>query len=161
VKVAGVAIRSIVGVLLGIGSCFLVGGCHRSGATVSEATSLVAKAETIEGVNKDAQAIFNKFGTVGFDLWKPLSEADLTNYPSIHDLVSKLGDYSQVVIVPEGKMDSEEVTKFPAQIRIRFGSHSQTKFIFVLDSRKPFDRATITNRDQRWSQVSENIFIKQ
>jgi len=115
----------------------------------------------VENINKDAEAIFIRFGTNGFDYWKGVDKSDLKNLPTISDLLSKFGNYSQVVIIPEGTMDSEEISGFPAQIRIRFGSHFETKFLFVVDPRKPFDAAGIKNREPHWTEVASNIFIEQ
>jgi hypothetical protein len=130
------------------------------GTTTPEAIKLVTEVEGVGEINRDAEAIFNRFGINGSGLFKSLEKSELKDFQTISGLVSKFGDYSDVVIIPEGAMDFNKVPGFPAQIRIRFGSHFHLHFLYILDCRKTVDVTTITNREVHWNQVASNIFIR-
>jgi hypothetical protein len=125
------------------------------GTTTPEAIRLVTEVEGVGKIIREAETLIAHYGTKASSSVQIL-DSELHNYSALSDLVQKLGSYSQVVIIPE----SAEVSGFPAQMRIRFGSHFHCHFLYVLDCRKPFDVTAITNREPRWSQVTSNIFVR-
>jgi hypothetical protein len=128
-----------------------------TGTTVAEATRLVTEVHGVEKINKDAEAVFNQYGTSGFENWKTVKERD---FPVISNLVSSFGYYSIVDVIPEGTRGMQPAPGFPAQIEIRFGSHTHPHFLYIVDWRKPFDLTSVTNREPRWSQIVSNIFVE-
>jgi hypothetical protein len=122
------------------------------GTTTPEAIAIINELGGAEKISKESEAILDRFGTNG--TW--LSPSSLADFQSVSNLVLKLGSYSDAVIF----RDSPWSAGFPAHLRIRFGSHFHCHFLYLLDSRKPFDAMNITNGGPNWIQVASNIFIK-
>ena len=109
--------------------------CEPSG----HARRLLEQSGGVARVNTEASAVFLKHATneVRF-----LSDADLRDFPAI----ASLGN--SVAIHPEH-------SGFPAHIRVRFGSHRNTRFMFIFD---PTNGAR-TAGDWGLVQVASNIFL--
>jgi hypothetical protein len=115
-------------------------GLH-SKMTSSRALAMLDNAGGVQKLNEEAKAIFSQYAT---NTEQPLYGSGLEDYPE----VAKLGN--AVEILP----DSPEL---PRHIRIRFGPHTQTRFIFIFDPTKP-----INPNDQLFKTsiyVTSNIFV--
>ena len=92
-------------------------------------------------INDETKDVFAKFGSNEF---KFLNSQDLSTFPAI----AHLGN--SVSINPSA-------FEIPANIRIRFGSHYDTKFIVVFDPSKSFVSKNLN--ESNLIQVSSNIFF--
>lgn len=80
---------------------------------------MLQKTGGVERVNEEAQRLFREFYANSGEV-KFLYEADLKTFPAI----ASIGN--SVTIYPATK-------EIPASIRVRYGSHLLTKFIFIFD----------------------------
>jgi hypothetical protein len=161
VKSKKAAATIFIGILCCVGLLFLIHLVFRalirtSGTTKPEAIRLVTQAEGVERLSQDADSLFNQIGIHGHDLFKAVPRDELTRYPAIADLVSQFGRYADVVLIDEGKTDFGQLPGFPAQIRIRFGSHFETKFLYITDRRRTLD---LKPAFPQATKVSSNMFI--
>jgi hypothetical protein len=99
----------------------------------------IEKVGGVSIINQEARVVFDRFGTKEFRF---LYESDLKDCPAIAALGNSVGLYN-------------ESPGTAAQIRVRYGSHSNTKFIFILDPRAPSQ----FKGPPGCSQIASNIFV--
>ena len=124
---------------------------QKTGITTPEAIKLINEQAGIENLNKDAAVCFGRVHS-----GKLITRSELKDLPAVSNLVAKLGEYSEPVLLQESEMPPGT----SAAVRIRFGSHFRTHFIYILDCHKPFDAKDLTNSSLGWVQVTSNIFIR-
>jgi hypothetical protein len=128
--------------LLALGAA-LASGCGRSASTTAKIKETFETASGMEKVQIEATSMFEHFGTNEFRF---LYEPDLKDFPMIAALGNSVGIYPAT-------------PGLPANIRIRFGSHRNTKFIFIYDPKDP-SISTNSKLANGLTQVTTNIFIQ-
>lgn len=116
-------------------------GCRSPETKKKRAMELFEKVGGVDKINHEARNIFDQF-IVHSKEAKFLGESDLKAAPAISMIGSSVGTYPQS-------------SEFPAHIRIRYGSHDRTKFIFIFDPDKPPDLKDVSS----FIQVTSNIFV--
>jgi len=125
-------------ILLGIA---LGPGCSRREVTATEVAEMFERVGGVEKVSKEARAIFDRFGTNEFRF---IYDQDLREFPAIAALGNSVGIYPKASGVP-------------ANIRIRFGPHANTKFIFIYD---PNESSGVKQQAAAgFIEVTNNIFV--
>jgi hypothetical protein len=108
-------------------------------------------AETgLEAINKDAQIVFERFGSTSSESFYPELGA-LKSFPALADLTRRLGDYSAIFLEPRRGVELEH-------LRIRCGNHFNCHFIYVFDPRIPID--TNGSMFQRLQPITNNVFLR-
>jgi len=115
---------------------------RHSEMTESQIAALFKKAGGVDKVNQEAKDVFNRFGTSKITLLSG------SNLDSLH-AISALGN--SVVLYPE----SIDAGKFPPHIEVRFGSHFNTKFIFIFETNNVIQ----FQNDSKLFQVASNIYV--
>ena len=108
-------------------------------------------AETgMEAINKDALAVFDRFGTTNSEAFYPELQ-QLESFPALKDLTGRLGSYSLVILEPRRAGD-------PEHLKIRCGSHFNCHFIYVFDPRVSVE--TNSPMFQGLSPLTNNVFLR-
>ena len=107
--------------------------------TPTKAKKLFDKVGGIDSVNKEAKTIFDQFGTKELRF---LGRLELANFPAIAGLGNAISIYP-------------DQPGFTGQLHIRYGSHWNTKLIFIY----PQNRIPGTNETLNFIQVTTNIFV--
>jgi hypothetical protein len=110
--------------------------------TESQIVAMLEKVGGADKVNQEAKDIFNRFGISEVTL---LTKSNPNNFPAI----SALGN--SIVLYPE----SIDAGKFPPHIEVRFGSHFNTKFVFIFET----NNVVQFKNDSRIFQVTSNIYL--
>ena len=119
----------------------LQAGCGHPETTMSQVGEMFEKVGGIEKVNTEARAMFARFGT---NELRFVYDQDLKDFPAIAALGNSVGIYPAT-------------SGLAANIRIRFGSHANTEFIFIYD---PNDSSGVKEQTASgFLQVSTNIFV--
>jgi hypothetical protein len=107
---------------------------------VKEIKQILQRSGGLSHVNREAEALLNLFGT---NEMRSVTGQDLLALPSI----SRLGN--MVRITPS-------TPNIPANITVRYGSHDDTRFLYIFDPRA----ALSIKRGAQFVQVEGNVFAE-
>jgi hypothetical protein len=94
---------------------------QNSELTESQIAAMFGKAGGVDKVNQEAKSIFDRFGTSKITV---LTISNLNDFPAM----TALGN--SVILWPE----SVDGGKVPPHIEVRFGSHFNTRFVFIFET---------------------------